>query len=185
MWINGQIDTAIAEMGGSSIKSAITTAEDVPVFPGGDRIAAYNGEAPSDWDIFTGKAADAWNSLPPQMGPGEVKLGVAFGAFVVKSASNAEHTVYALKDPITGAIKYIGRTINPRAREAAHLASIDKGGLLFVPLKSGLLRSEARGLEQIYFEKFGGLDLLLNKINPISPFNPFRAGYLKAGEAAM
>lgn len=97
-------------------------------------------------------------------------------------AKAGEHTVYALKDPITGEVKYIGRTIDQAARQAAHAATPGKAGLDFVPLKEGLSYPQARGWEQKLFEQFGGFDKLLNKINPISPKNPNLPTYLQAAQ---
>ena len=97
-------------------------------------------------------------------------------------AKTGEHTVYALRDPITGQVKYVGRTIDPADREAAHAASTDKAGLRFTPLKEGLTYPEARGWEQKLFEQNGGFDKLLNKINPISPKNPNLPTYLQAAQ---
>lgn len=113
---------------------------------------------------------------------GSLKLGGWGRGSAVRGTKEAikagEHRVYTLRDPITDEIKYVGRTKNPVAREAAHKLAGDKSHLVFSSEHSGLTYQQARGLEQMLFENNGGFDKLLNKINPISPKNPNRSIYL-------
>ena len=92
----------------------------------------------------------------PRAGVDDVATGVEGAAVAGNAAKAGEYTVYGLFDPVTGEVKYVGRTINPRAREAAHAASTDKAGLMFTPLKEGLTYPEARGWEQKLFDQNGG-----------------------------
>ena len=85
-----------------------------------------------------------------------------------------------MRDPITDDIKYVGRTKNPTAREAAHKLTKGKESLVFTPEKAGLTYEQARGGEQILFNENGGLDNLLNRIRPISAKNPNYIKYMNA-----
>jgi hypothetical protein len=100
-----------------------------------------------------------------------------------RGSTVGKHTVYGLQNPATGEIQYIGRTTNPTARGYQHTMSADKGGLRFIELKSGLTYEQARGVEQLFFEKYGGFNKLLNKINPISPINPKLPIYIQSAES--
>lgn len=99
-------------------------------------------------------------------------------AGMVKVAE-ANHTVYTLRDPITFDVKYVGRTKNPKVRKLNHRLTPGKENLVFTPEKSKLNYPQARGLEQILFNKYGGIDKLLNKIRPIKLKNPNYSQYIK------
>ncbi len=67
--------------------------------------------------------------------------------------------------------------------EASYLSTDRRNFIYRVNIKkSGLVYEQVRGAEQMLFEKFGGFEKLLNKINPISPNNPRIDEYLKAAE---
>jgi hypothetical protein len=96
---------------------------------------------------------------------------------------NRVHTVYVLQDG-AGNVKYVGRTVNPKAREAAHGTLGSKThGLLFKPIHTGLNYQQARGIEMSEFSKHGGFDKLLNSIRPVSQRNKKISNYLKAARA--
>lgn len=103
----------------------------------------------------------------------------------VRKIKNVAHSVYTLHDPITQEVKYVGRTSNLKLRKAAHKLSPDKRHLVLKEAKSGLTYSQARGAEQILFEKYGGFTNLLNKIKPISDANPNRGGYLESAQSLL
>ena len=76
--------------------------------------------------------------------------------------------VYALKDA-SGKVRYIGRTNNPLARKAQHAANPKKRMLVFTLLTDNSVSyAEGRGLEEAYYEKYGGKSNLLNKIRPVN-----------------
>ncbi len=76
--------------------------------------------------------------------------------------------VYALKDA-SGKVRYIGRTNNPLARKAQHAANPEKRMLVFTLLTDNSVSyAEGRGLEEAYYEKYGGKSNLLNKIRPVN-----------------
>jgi hypothetical protein len=96
---------------------------------------------------------------------------------------NATHTIYELYDEVNGVrvVKYVGRTRqkNLNIRKLQHWLDPLKNGLEIQAVSyegkilENLPYSEARGLEQIMFDKYGGLSVvngkkvLLNKINPV------------------
>ena len=91
-----------------------------------------------------------------------------------------EHTVYKLTDD-SGTTQYVGRTINPDARERAHNTPGSKtAGLDFKPIATNLTYFEARGLEQIAMLEYNTKSFL-NSVNGISPNNPRRDIYMAAG----
>ena len=93
------------------------------------------------------------------------------------------YTVYALKNPNTGEIKYVGRTKNPVARESAHRSSLFRGHLVFCILEDGLSKYEARGLEQYYMILYHTVNTsnpMNNQINGIASSNPNRFAYFNA-----
>ena len=101
------------------------------------------------------------------------------------SNSPKDHTVYKLVDS-AGNAQYIGRTKNPGLREAAHKSNPARSHLQFVPIKSGLTYSQARGFEQIEMLNCH----TINKVNPannqifgISPKNPKLEFYMYCGRA--
>ena len=93
-----------------------------------------------------------------------------------------QQVVYTLREVGTDIVKYVGRTINPKAREAAYKLIEEKKDLIFTPEKSGMTYNQVRGAEQMLFKEYGGFENLLNKINPISPKNLKLTDYLKAFE---
>ena len=97
-------------------------------------------------------------------------------------AEKGQQAVYTLREAGTNIVKYVGRTINPAAREAAHKLAEDKADLIFNLEKTGLTYEQVRGAEQKLFENFGGFEKLLNKINPISPNNPNLQKYIDAAK---
>lgn len=101
-----------------------------------------------------------------------------------KSNKNIDgYTVYALKNPITENVEYIGRTKNPDARENAHRSSPFRGHLTFVVLDDNLSKAEARGLEQYYMILYHTLNTsnkANNQINGISLSNPSLNIYVEA-----
>lgn len=108
-------------------------------------------------------------------------LGPGTGiAKVSKAVQTGEYEVYTLRDAITGEVKYVGRTINTIAREAAHKLTEGKEDLVFTLEKSGLTYDQARGGEQMLVDANGGIDALLNKIRPISVWNPNFSKYMDA-----
>jgi RHS repeat-associated protein len=112
---------------------------------------------------------------------GDVVFGSGFGS-AASNVKTAEQNVYTLRDPITEEVKYVGRTNNPIAREAAHKLTAGKESLVFTLEKSGLNYNQVRGAEQTLFDANGGLDKLLNKIRPISTKNPNFSKYIDAAK---
>lgn len=92
------------------------------------------------------------------------------------------HTVYRLRNDETKQIDYVGRTVNPKAREENHKKT--KPGHTFEIIATGLTRKEARGIEQIYMVEYNTRSLL-NKINGISPNNINIEIYMQAGRQAL
>lgn len=107
------------------------------------------------------------------------------------------HYVYLLKDPITREVRYVGRTVNPAQRKAAHNRPGSKTqGLLFELVdEKGFSYETARGVEQMEMDRHrpteeeirsGKRKPLLNAINGISLRNKNRNLYLqKAREYYM
>ena len=102
----------------------------------------------------------------------------------IKDSEN--HSVYVLIDT-DGEIKYVGRTVNVKARSEAHDKAEDKKDLEMVVLFQDLNYYQARGLEQIFMieahtkKDFGGLNL----INGVSPKNPHAKWYMFNGIAYL
>jgi RHS repeat-associated protein len=85
--------------------------------------------------------------------------------------------VYALRDPVTGKIMYIGRTIDFARRQSEHRRDPRFEGLQFQDLYMTNNPFAQRGLEQSVYER---LNPSLNRINPVSPSNPNRQNYFNA-----
>ena len=105
---------------------------------------------------------------------------------ILKAAStnlkyNYKNTVYELVDD-AGNVKYVGRTRQEiKVRQKQHWkADPSKNGLRIQVAEfegktlTGLSHSEARGLEHLVFESYGGINNknLLNKIRPLNVDNP-------------
>ena len=98
------------------------------------------------------------------------------------------HTVYGLVDPKTGRTEYVGRTVNPAAREQAHKNNPNRQHLQFTIIETGLNAIEARGVEQIemmYHHTINTTNKMNNQINGISPCNPRLGIYMEAGRGAL
>ena len=93
------------------------------------------------------------------------------------------YMVYKLIDPSTQKVEYVGRTMDPVAREAAHKNSLFRGHLVFIPIHEDLTKEEARGLEQyymIYYHTINAVDKKNNQINGISLSNARLNTYVDA-----
>ena len=66
-----------------------------------------------------------------------------------KRATEKNHSVYHLVDPVTKNVEYVGRTCNVEKRKAAHALNPDRAGLKMDVVASNLNYAEARALEQI------------------------------------
>ena len=114
-------------------------------------------------------------------------------ASVVKSISNTKsqsstkkqqenHTVYVLKEPITGKVEYVGRTTNITVREKQHKNDPNKNHLKMTPILENVSYSLARGTEQgliEYYQTLNRGNYSNNQIRGISPFNPNRRKYMQ------
>ena len=87
---------------------------------------------------------------------------------------------YTLTDPKTGEVQYVGRSSDLNRRAAEHGRSGDKGNLKFNVDKRTDNYAAQRGREQILYDKHKPP---MNKRQPISPNNPNRKKYMKAGQA--
>jgi RHS repeat-associated protein len=87
--------------------------------------------------------------------------------------------VYALRDPATRQIMRTGRSNDLERREGEHARDPELEGLKFEPLYRSDLRAVQRGIEQFVHEQYNPP---LNRINPISPSNPNRPGYMNAAQ---
>ena len=102
----------------------------------------------------------------------------------VSSTKSVSHTVYALVDS-EGTVQYIGRTVNPATREAAHKANPNRADLTFTILATGLDYDTARGMEQslmLYYHTLNTANKMNNQINGIGPKNPNGPKYVAAAE---
>jgi RHS repeat-associated protein len=87
--------------------------------------------------------------------------------------------VYVLTDPETGEAMRTGRTNDLPRRRNEHRRGGTTCGLDFHILVETDSYSEQRGVEQLAHEAYGKPKL--NKVEPISPRNKKRGGYLKSG----
>ncbi|MEF7657824.1 DNRLRE domain-containing protein [Bacillus thuringiensis] len=94
----------------------------------------------------------------------------------------AKHAVYALKNS-KGAIRYIGRTSNVKARKSAHERG-KHGDLQMHVLAKNLSYGQARGLEHRLYLKNGGKKKLRNVIRPIGKKNKKIKIYMKESRNA-
>ncbi|MCR4651016.1 MAG: DNRLRE domain-containing protein [Lachnospiraceae bacterium] len=94
------------------------------------------------------------------------------------------HTVYKLINEETKEVKYIGRTVNYKARMIAHGLHPVKGQYRMLMVKTGLTYEQARGLEHILIMDYGK-DKLDNLIYGISTKNNNKLIYMKAGRDAV
>ena len=95
----------------------------------------------------------------------------------------SNNVVYTLSN--ANGVQYVGRTINPTAREKAHNANPARTGLEFNPVKGNLTRIEARGLEQILIMQYGTLNRgnpMNNQIHGIAWDNPARESMIAAAQ---
>ncbi len=124
---------------------------------------------------------------------GKVALAVTGITATAKTAEKIydsmprNHTVYGLVDS-RGSTQYVGRTINPDKRKAAHANNPDRANLKFVSIATNLNAIEARGVEQIqmmYHHTINNANRMNNQINGISPLNPKLGMYMAAGRSAL
>lgn len=98
-----------------------------------------------------------------------------------KSCQLPEGGVYALRDPVTGRVEYVGRTGSLISRASQHRLDPDLRHLDFETLARTDVLSEQRGLEQHHMGRFGAGSITgrpsFNSINGISPRNQFRDLY--------
>jgi len=88
--------------------------------------------------------------------------------------------VYALRDPESGKVMYVGRSKNLDTRESAWGRHPVRGQLDFDPLYRTDNYAEQRGLEQLAFNQYKPP---LNLINPIRPGNPNYMNYLSSAQS--
>lgn len=83
--------------------------------------------------------------------------------------------VYGLREPAAGLIRYVGSTNSFARRGSEHLRSSTMNKLEMIILYPTGDSVEARLREQQFILEFGGVKggQLLNKINAVSPRNPF------------
>ncbi len=147
-----------------------------------------------DTGTASGRLAGGDRSTGTYIGvAGDVLIFVSAGGEVylrslsdVIQGSGGPSTVYGLAEPQDKSIiEYIGQTTDEVAREGYWRS--ERPGLVFVPLARNLTPVEADGIEQLFIEARGGASgysnggSLLNKINNISPKNPY---YSQAMDAA-
>ena len=102
------------------------------------------------------------------------------------------HSVYFLEDS-QGNVQYVGRTVNVKARKAAHKASKNRGHLEMNVVAKNLTYAEARALEEagmLYYHTINTADKMNNQINGISPsfwgtYKEFAKGTLEYAENQM
>jgi hypothetical protein len=113
-------------------------------------------------------------------GSAVVKAFVA-GTEVVEGAGKAatQGGAYVLFNAESGAVMRSGRTINLVQRKAQHLRDPVLGGFKFNAVFKTNIYAEQRGLEQ-YLHNLHSPPL--NKIRPISPWNPKGPGYMRAAQ---
>lgn len=87
--------------------------------------------------------------------------------------------VYVLRNPVSYEVYYVGRTINPDARRAAHAADPNKCSLLFEIVLSNLTLDEARACEEQLIQSCTTLNRynrMRNRIHSVRP-GVFEADY--------
>ena len=151
-----------------------------------------------------GAAADKWGPMLLDLsngGGGTFSAGTAIGAAddvtqavgrAGRSATNtgvrslagagdevAQGGVYALRDPVTGQVVRTGRTNSLLRRQGEHFRDPALSDFEFEVVARTDVYAQQRGLEQLVHDAYSPA---LNRINPISPTNPNRGGYLDAAE---
>ena len=112
---------------------------------------------------------------------GAVVKGAVAGAKAAGRAEKAliEGGTYLLRNDTTGQVMRTGRTIDFLRRRGEHLRDPILKKFEFEIVHITGLKAERRGLEQYLHNLYGPP---LNKINPISPWNPKGPSYMKAAQ---
>ena len=106
----------------------------------------------------------------------EIGVPVALGAAITGAGTTTKGGVYILRDE-AGNVVRTGRTNDLARRAGEHGRAAETARLEFDVVERTDNRAVQRGLEQIIHEQFKPP---LDKINPISPTNRGRQGYLDA-----
>lgn len=142
----------------------------------------------------TGSASVIANAMTTAAIAGKIALASAGASAVAKAVENVQekrlrriYTVYALKDPITQKIEYVGRTTNLAKRLAAHKRTPARSHLVLAFEISNLNYYQAKGPEQTYMLYYHTLnpyndpkDMMHNQINGIRAGNPNANLYVNA-----
>jgi RHS repeat-associated protein len=163
-----------------AIVAVVVAVVAVTVATAGGATLAFAGAGGTLIGVGTGAAAVATSVATAAIVTATVATVAAATLAVIEENKrlSGDYTVYQLVDKTTNEIVYVGRTKNPIAREAAHRRNYSNTD--FVPIKTGLTKYEARGLEQIAMLHYN-TKAYLNKINGISPHNKKLAGFMYLG----
>jgi len=151
----------------------------------GSFLSGFGGTAGYVLGDFAFNPSIAYAATPGMLEVENLLKDPAFIGKYLQYSQRSRQYIYALRDA-TGKVRYIGRTNNPAIRQAQHLANPEKNMLEFTLITDkSVTYAEGRGLEQAYYEKYGGKNNLLNKIRPVNTDKIWGKILLEIGKKLM
>ena len=151
----------------------------------GSFLSGFGGTAGYVLGDFAFNPSIAYAATPGMLEVENLLKDPAFVGKYLQYSQRSRQYIYALRDA-TGKVRYIGRTNNPAIRQAQHLANPEKNMLEFTLITDkSVTYAEGRGLEQAYYEKYGGKNNLLNKIRPVNTDKIWGKILLEIGKKLM
>ncbi|WP_293822187.1 hemagglutinin repeat-containing protein [uncultured Phascolarctobacterium sp.] len=151
----------------------------------GSFLSGFGGTAGYVLGDFAFNPSIAYAATPGMFEVENLLKDPAFIGKYLQYSQRSRQYIYKLTDS-SGEVRYIGRTNNPDARRYQHAQNPEKASLKFELItRDSISYAEGRGLEQAYYEKYGGNSKLLNKIRPVNTDKEWGKFLLNIGQKLM
>ena len=151
----------------------------------GSFLSGFGGTAGYVLGDFAFNPSIAYAATPGMLEVENLLKDPAFIGKYLQYSQRSRQYIYKLTDS-SGEVRYIGRTNNPDARRYQHAQNPEKASLKFELItRDSISYAEGRGLEQAYYEKYGGNSKLLNKIRPVNTDKEWGKFLLNIGQKLM